>query len=226
MITAQPAARILDRLRDVYGEPARRASEDPVRGLVGTILSQNTSDINSERALQNLTDEFPSWDAVLAAGIEEIEAAIRSGGLARQKAPTILRALSAIVKKSGTIDADFLDDLTDDEAMAFLTGIKGVGQKTAACVLLFDLDRDVIPVDTHVHRVTRRLGLVPASADPIRTQTVLEDQIAPDDRYAAHVLFIQHGRSICHARRPNCDACAVANLCDFASTAQAAEESA
>jgi len=225
MITAQPAARILDRLRDVYGEPARRASDDPIRGLVGTILSQNTSDINSKRALENLTDAFPSWDAVLSAGLDEIEAAIRSGGLARQKAPTIQRALSAIVEHRGSIDATFLDDMADDDAMAFLTGIKGVGQKTAACVLLFDLERDVIPVDTHVHRVTRRIGLVPAATDAVRTQSVLEEQIAPGDRYAAHVLFIQHGRTICHARRPRCDACIVADLCDYASAAQAAEES-
>lgn len=225
MITAQPAARILDRLRDAYGEPARRASEDPIRGLVGTILSQNTSDTNSERALKNLIDEFPTWDAVLSAGIDEIEAAIRSGGLARQKAPTIHRALSAIVKRCGSIDAAFLDDKSDDEAMAFLTGIKGVGQKTAACVLLFDLERDVLPVDTHVHRVTRRIGLVPVATNAVRTQSVLEERIAPGDRYAAHVLFIQHGRTICHARRPKCDACIVAELCDFASAAQAAEES-
>lgn len=217
METTQSADRILDRLKDVHGEPERRASGDPVKGLVGTILSQNTSDTNSSRALDNLLDEFPSWEAVFSADVGEIESAIRPGGLAGQKAPTIQRALSAIHHRQGAIDATFLDDLNDGDAMAFLTGIKGVGQKTAACVLMFDLDRDVLPVDTHVHRVTRRIGLVPSSADPIRTQAILEQLIAPEDRYAAHVLFIRHGRATCRARNPRCEECAVLDLCDYPS---------
>lgn len=217
MRTTDLAAQILDRLKDVHGEPARRISTDPVRGLVGTILSQNTSDSNSERALASLVDEFPDWEDVLAADVDDIEDAIRSGGLAAQKAPTIQRAIAALCNQDGTIDATFLDEMDDAEAMAFLTGIRGIGQKTASCVLLFDFDRDVLPVDTHVHRVSRRIGLVPPKTDATRTQILLEDQVAPDDRFAAHVLFIRHGRTTCKARSPKCSDCTISDLCEYAS---------
>ncbi|MEZ4520889.1 MAG: endonuclease III [Thermomicrobiales bacterium] len=217
MKTSESVALVLDRLKDAHGEPARRSSGDPIRGLVGTILSQNTSDVNSSRALNELTDAFPSWDDVLEADLSDIEDAIRSGGLATQKAPTIKRALSAIKERGPNVDGRFLDDLDDDEAMSFLTGIKGVGQKTAACVLMFDLERDVLPVDTHVHRVTGRIGFVPESATANKTQHLLEEQIAPEDRYAAHILFIRHGRTICRARNPRCDECVVADVCEYAS---------
>lgn len=215
MDSMQLAATILDRLRDDQGEPARSNSGDPVTGLVGTILSQSTSDVNSERALADLQAAFPDWDAVADAPVEEVAAAIRSGGLADQKAPTIQRALRAIRERAGEITPHFLDDLDDHEAMEFLQSIKGVGQKTAACVLLFDLERDVLPVDTHVHRVSRRLGLVPENATANRTQYLLEEIIPPEERYAAHVLFIRHGRRVCTARSPKCPECVLLDLCEY-----------
>jgi endonuclease-3 len=213
MQTAGTIATILDRLRDRYGEPARHASGDPVGGLVETILSQSTSDTNSRRAYQSLRSAFSTWNDVLDADVEEVAEAIRCGGLADQKAPTIQRALGAIKDRDSCFGGDVLDDLDDEAAMAWLQGIRGVGQKTAACVLLFDLERDVLPVDTHVHRLSRRLGLVPDSAPAGRTQLLLEEQIAPEDRYAAHVLFITHGRVTCHARKPNCRTCDLNDLC-------------
>lgn len=213
--SVQLAATILDRLRDDQGEPARQSSGDPVTGLIGTILSQSTTDINSERALADLQAAFPDWDAVADADVSDLADAIRSGGLADQKALTIQRALRAIRERAGSITPHFLDDLDDDEAMEFLTSIKGVGQKTAACVLLFDLERDVLPVDTHVHRVTRRLGLVPDNATANRAQDLLEEIIPPEDRYAAHVLFIRHGRRVCRARAPRCPDCVWLDLCEY-----------
>lgn len=216
METAGPAAVILERLKDVHGEPARRASGDPIDGLVGTILSQNTSNTNSSRAMQSLKEEFPSWCDVLEAPVDDVADAIRSGGLADQKAPTIQRALHAVKQRTATFDRRFLDDDSNESAMDFLTSIKGVGQKTAACVLMFDLEREVLPVDTHVHRVSRRLGLVPANANPNETQHILEDQIAPEDRYAAHVLLIRHGRTTCKARIPKCEVCVLHDVCDYA----------
>lgn len=216
MLTSQSAALILERLRDVQGEPVRRSSADPITGLVGTILSQSTTDVNSERALESLLATFPSWHDVLEAPTSEVADAIRLGGLADQKAPTIQRSLRAIETINPEFDPGFLDDKSDDEAMDFLTAIKGVGQKTAACVLMFDLERDVLPVDTHVHRVSRRLGLVSQKSNPVQTQVELEAQIAPEDRYPAHILLIRHGRTTCKARLPACHDCVVADVCDYA----------
>lgn len=215
MNSVQLAATILDRLRDDQGEPARSSSGDPVTGLIGTILSQSTTDINSERALADLQAAFANWDDVLAADVGDVAAAIRSGGLADQKAPTIQRALQAIRDHVGEITPRYLDDLDDGAAMGFLQSIKGVGKKTAACVLLFDLERDVLPVDTHVHRVSRRLGLVPDNATADRAQDFLEELIPPEERYAAHVLFIRHGRRICQARAPKCPECVLLDICEY-----------
>ncbi len=216
MTTAQPAASILERLRDYYGEPVRRSSGDPISGLVGTILSQSTTDINAERAFDSLRESFNSWETVVNAPLSDVEESIRPGGLAAQKAPTIQRALRAIEAISPDFRPDFLDQWSDDEVMEFLTSVKGIGQKTAACVLMFDLEREVLPVDTHVHRVSRRLGLVPSSADANKTQHALEAQICPEDRYAAHVLMIQHGRTICRSRSPGCTNCPVVDHCEYA----------
>ncbi len=216
METAYPARVILERLKDVHGEPERHATGDPISGLVGTILSQNTTNVNSGRAMESLCASFPDWGDVLDAPTAEVADAIRSGGLADQKAPTIQRALAAIERQSPDFNTGFLDETSNEAAMDFLTGIKGVGQKTAACVLMFDLDREVLPVDTHVHRVSRRLGLVPDNASPTATQAHLEELVAPEDRYPAHVLFIRHGRTTCKARNPQCGDCVLIDICDYA----------
>ena len=220
--TYDRASEILERLRDSLGEPARRSSDDPVRGLVGTILSQNTSDTNSSNALAALFDAFPTWQSVADADPDDLAETIRCGGLANQKAPTIQRALEAIGGYDASLAGSFLDEMSDSDVESFLTSIKGVGRKTAACVMLFDLDRDVLPVDTHVHRVSRRLGLVPDSTSAVQTQTLLEAQIEPEDRYAAHVLLIRHGRQTCHARSPKCVNCVLNDICAFAGDSRVA----
>ena len=217
MTIAAPAVEeIIERLRDAYGEPPRRATGDPISGLVGTILSQSTTDSNSDMAMAALRAEYPSWDLVLEAPQEDVAEAIRPGGLANQKASTIKRALDAIARLSPELDPELFDAMSDEEIMAHLQSIKGVGQKTAACVLMFDLERDVLPVDTHVHRVSRRLGLIPPSTDANAAQHILESIVPPEQRYAAHVLLIRHGRRTCSARNPQCSTCELNDLCAYA----------
>src|SRR5688572_27439265 len=154
------AREINARLLAAYGPPPPRQQLDPLAELIATILSQHTSDINTERAFASLLDRFGDFEAVRAAPVEAIEAAIRGGGLARVKAPRIKRVLDQITSQRGSLSLEFLHDLDLDEARAFLTGLDGVGPKTAACVLLFACGKPAIPVDTHVHRVSRRLGLI------------------------------------------------------------------
>lgn len=204
---------VLRRLVREHGslDPPRR--RPPVDELVRTILSQNTSDVNSDRAFASLKDRFPSWDEAAEAPVSEIRRAIRSGGLAKQKAPRIKAALRAIRDERGRIDLGFLRRRPDARARAFLTGLPGVGPKTAACVLAFSLGRPVLPVDTHVHRVARRLGLIEPRLSADAAHDALEELVRPDDRIPLHVALVRHGRAVCKAQRPRCDDCALSDVC-------------
>lgn len=207
---------ILSRLRERYGKPQRHPSGDPLSGLVSTILSQSTTDQNTERAFQSLRTAFPSWDRLAAADVDEVTDAIRVGGLARQKAPRIQQALRDVHDRGGFYDLSFLNEINNDEATSWLISLHGVGPKTAACVLMFDLGRDVLPVDTHVHRVSCRLGLIDDGVSATAAQAILEEQVAEQDRYDAHVLMIQLGRDVCRARRPRCHECVLQTICPTA----------
>jgi len=198
---------IIARLAPVYGMPVLQPSGDPLAELVLTILSQNTSDTNSGRAFITLMRSFPSWKAIAEAPLEEVVHAIQPGGLARQKAPRIQAALRAVEARSPDFDLGFLRDLPLEEARAWLRALPGVGPKTAACVLLFALGRPALPVDTHVERVAKRLGLVPPSATADRAHDLLEALVDPADYYPFHMLLIKHGRRTCSARRPACERC-------------------
>jgi len=203
---------IQDALAD--GRPVeRKRRRDPLDELVLTILSQSTTDANCFRAWEGLRSRFQSWDEVLGAPADELEDAIRPAGLAGQKAEAIRDALSRLRDERGLLSLDHLEAMADGEALAYLAGFRGVGVKTAACVLCFALGRDVIPVDTHVHRIARRLGLVPPTASATRTHEILNEDVPPGHRYELHLLFIRHGREVCRARAPRCDACALARLC-------------
>ncbi len=204
---------IVSRLSALYGEPVWRPHGDPISELVLTILSQNTSDSNSGRAFMRLRQRFPTWEAVMAAPPEEIEAAIAVGGLARIKAPRIKAALEAVYEKRGSFDLEFLRDLPLDEAKAWLRELNGVGPKTAACVLMFALGRPALPVDTHVHRVAQRLGYVPAKATPEQAHDILESVLAPEEVYSFHIMLIKHGRRLCNAQRPRCGECPLLEGC-------------
>jgi endonuclease-3 len=205
--------RVVDVLRVHHGEPAPRTRIDPLDELVATILSQNTSDRNTERSFASLKARFPTWEVVRTAPVEQVVAAIEHGGLAQIKAPRIQRVLDRIRADRGALDLSFLDAMSVDDGRAYLTALNGVGPKTAACVLLFSLGKPALPVDTHVHRVSKRLGLIGARTTAERAHAELERMVAPDAVYAFHMLLIVHGRRVCHAQRPACDACPLSAEC-------------
>ncbi len=242
---------VLHELAALYGTPRRDTRLDPVSELVLTILSQNTADVNSERAFQALRDAYPAegpvtvhrvtapdgtelppegwggrgldpgsapdWAAIERAPIDELMEVIRPGGLAPQKAPRIQAALRHIREHTDGVGYDlaFLGALEPREARDWLTQVPGIGKKTASIVLLFCFGLPLMPVDTHVDRVSRRIGLVPPKAGPDEQHEIYWHLLAPEDVHAAHVLLIQHGRRTCDARRPACDRCPLAPRCRF-----------
>jgi endonuclease-3 len=198
-----------------YGEPALKAQVDPLSELVLTILSQNTNDTNSGRAFAALRSAFPTWEAVAQAPVGELADVIRVGGLANVKAPRIQSILRQLALERGELDLGFLAELPVEQARAYLTALPGVGPKTAACVLLFSLHMSALPVDTHVHRLALRLELVPAKTSAEKVHVLLEALVSPDLYYPFHLLFIQHGRTLCQAVRPLCDRCPLTAECGY-----------
>lgn len=213
------------RLVEAYGLPTWRPWLDPVSEVVSTILSQNTNDGNRDRAFNRLRAVLPTWEAVRDAPVELIEDAIRPAGLAPQKAPRIKQALQFITEQRGRLELDFLKEWPVEDAKAWLTQINGIGPKTAAIVLLFALGRPAFPVDTHIYRVTRRVGLVDRNLSVEKAHQVLEQLLDPALYYPFHLNVIRHGREVCHARNPKCVVCVVQAWCDyFATTRQADTE--
>ncbi len=202
---------IVRRLSALYGEPVWRPHGDPMTELVLTVLSQNTSDANSGRAFMRLRSRFRDWAALTAAAPAEIEAEIAVGGLARIKAPRIKAALEEVWRRCGSFDLGFLAGMPLAEAKEWLRSLPGVGPKTAACVLMFALGRPALPVDTHVHRVAQRLGLVQAKAGA--AHDILEAMLAPAEVYPFHISLIKHGRRLCRAQRPLCEQCPLLDGC-------------
>ena len=178
-----------------------------------TLLSQHTSDINSGRAFAQLKQRMPTWDQVAASPVSEVADAIRPGGIAGVKARRIKQVLAEVSEREGRLDLERLHSLADAEAFAYLCSFHGVGPKTAACVLVFSMGRPAFPIDTHVHRVTRRLGLIPDSASADAAHRLLEPAVPPELRYEFHVQLIRHGREVCRARHPRCDDCVLLDLC-------------
>jgi len=205
------------RLIEVYGERGQKRS-DPISTLVLTIISQNTNDPLRDRAFERLRERFPTWEQVRDAPEEEIVAAIQGAGLGPQKAHRIKAALERISRERGELDLDFLREMPVEEARHWLISFNGIGPKTAAIVLLFSLDMPAFPVDTHVHRVSKRLGLIPPKASRERAHGILEDLLPPEIYYTFHLNLISHGRGVCQARRPRCELCALRNLCDWYAT--------
>ena len=203
--------RLLRRFGDL--EPPRRT--DPLEELILTVLSQHTSDANADRAFASLRARFPTWDAVLQAHPTAVADAIRSGGLANTKAPRIQAILREVREREGRFDLSRLRSLPDDEVVRYLTSLPGVGPKTAAVVLAFALGRPTIPVDTHVHRVATRLGLVPRSSAE-RAHRALEALVPAQLKVPLHVGLIRLGRETCKAGRPRCEDCPLVDLCPTA----------
>jgi endonuclease-3 len=209
------ARHVHQRLIAFYGEPVWRNPLPPLDELVSTILSQNTNDINRDRAFNLLRGRFPTWEAVRDANTAEVIEAIRPAGLANQKGPRIQEVLRQISAERGKLDISFLADLPLEQAHAWLTHFNGVGPKTAAIVLLFSLGRPAFPVDTHIYRVTGRLGLRPLKLTADQAHPFLEALFPPETYYPAHLNIIRLGREICQARKPNCPACPLTEICDY-----------
>jgi endonuclease III len=206
---------ITQNLEATYGIPRNTDPSDPLDELILTILSQSTTDINSRRAFDSLRESFRDWESVRRARPASIALAIKSGGLANTKSVVIKNMLNQIVERLGKLDLSFLHRAPIDEAREFLISLKGIGPKTAACVLLFSGNRPVFPMDTHILRITRRLGLVPRKSNDQAAHKIMESLVPTNKHYSLHINLIRHGRKICRPRDPHCDQCSLQEQCDF-----------
>jgi endonuclease-3 len=213
-----PAARLIPkvdrRLLRCYGDREWDPQfGDLLDGLIHTILSQNTSDVNSHRAFRELKNRFPTWEEAAGARTEEIEDAIRSGGISRVKAERIKKVLEMVRRDCGEYSLGCLSDMESEQAMQYLLDMPGVGRKTAAVLLLFQMGYPYFPVDTHIFRVGKRLGIIPPKASADRAHDIM-DAIVPDDiKFRLHINLIEHGRQVCKARKPNCPECCLNDIC-------------
>lgn len=212
----QRAWRVFDALAEVLGRPAWPGGDDPVDELIATILSANTNDTNSGRAFEQLKGAFGGdWDAVRTAPLAAIKEAIRPAGMYNQKAPAIVGTLEQIRAERGGYDLSHLAALPAAEALAYLTQLPGVGSKTASIVILFCFNGAAFPVDTHIQRITQRLGLSGRRASPDKIQRIWESLLPAEVFYPLHINLIRHGRRTCQALQPRCDACPLQDLCDY-----------
>lgn len=228
-------------MRQMYGIPKWERVYDPTSELILTILSANSADINAEKAFDALCRRWPppqgtpgsasgyragwggvgieesgaDWAAVADAPLDELIDVIRPGGLAPTKAPRIQAVLRKILEERGDFSLEFLGDMSAEDALAWLTQIPGIGRKTASVVLLFAFGKPLMPVDRHIERVTRRIGLIPPKATVEQAHDYLQVQLRPEQVHEAHVNLITHGRQTCHALRPECLRCAIAPRCRF-----------
>lgn len=208
-------AEIHSRLIGEYGIPSPKPVLPPLDELIKTILSQNTTDMNSHRAFAALKANYENWGELLEAPDEEVIGLIRTGGLAKTKTEYIKKVLAGLEEKKSSIDLSFLKELSDEEALAYLVALPGVGAKTAHCVLTFSLGRDTFPVDTHVLRLSKRWGLIPEKTDMTAAHKLWAEMAPPGQSYPLHMNIIRHGRTVCHARNPECGGCFLADICTY-----------
>jgi endonuclease-3 len=211
----QKALRVEAILDETYGRPAWSRRLEPLDELILTVLSQHTSDVNSGRAFAELKARFSTWAQVEEAPTSLVADAIRSAGLAETKAPRIQEILREVRQREGHHSLSRLEEMPTEEARVYLRSLKGVGPKTAACVLIFSLGRPVMPVDTHVHRVSTRLGLIPTGTTADAAHDLLQGLFPQESIYAVHINLIRHGRQVCHARNPECVGCPLLPECPF-----------
>ncbi|MCX6013931.1 MAG: endonuclease III [Chloroflexi bacterium] len=207
------ASKINNLLVSAYGEKPWYCHHDPVSELVLTILSQHTSDINSIRTFNSLRIKFTNWESVTQAEVSDIEKTIKSAGLSRVKAPRIKLVLQKIIEEKGSLDLSFLNDMRVSEAKEWLERLPGVGKKTASCVLLFSLGKPALPVDTHLHRVAKRLGLIDQEVSADKAHAILESLLSKGKIYQFHMNMVEHGRKVCRAINPLCKECNLSNAC-------------
>lgn len=218
-LTAKALA-VHELLRKEYGPRTWQPTEGPLDTLVSVILSQNTSDTNRDRAFERLRRRFPTWEEVRDAEVAAIAEEIRPAGLSQTKAPRIKEALQTIGREQGRLSLDFLADMELEEARAWLTSLNGVGPKSAAIVLCFAFGRPAFPVDTHVHRVSGRLGLIGPRVSREKAHALLEEMLPPQIYYEFHLNLIAHGRKVCRARQPLCALCVLREQCDYLGAAR------
>ncbi len=215
---AKPVGYIIQKLERAYGVPVNRRaprSTDPLDMLVKIILSQATSDTNSDRTFAALKRRYPTWDAVLRAREATLADTIRSGGLANQKARVIREVLRQIKAERGSLDLRFLHDADVQEAVSFLSAFRGIGPKTVACTLLFACHKNVFPLDTHIFRILRRVGLIPPKSSDARAHEIMNRLVPAGKFYSFHVNLIRHGRKLCRPRDPLCEQCPIVEYCDY-----------
>jgi len=206
---------VIQNLKAVYGVPECERGLDPLDVLIQTILSQSTTNVNSHRAFESLKRRFPDWERARRARATSIEAAIRSGGLARQKSIRIKDLLNEIHARRGSLDLSFLSAAPLGEAVRFLGSLKGVGPKTVACTLLFACDRPVFPIDTHIFRIARRLGWIPQKCSDEHAHGLMTAMIPGGRFYEVHVNLIRHGRKVCRPQNPSCEQCCLVDYCHY-----------
>ena len=216
MLEEKPVGYVVQNLERAYGVPVNKwAGRDVLDMLVSVILSQATSDANSERTYDALKRRFPNWDAALRAREETIADAIRLGGLANQKAAVIKNLLRQIKEREGSLDLSFLHGAPPEEAARYLSQFRGVGPKTVACTLLFACDKEIFPLDTHIFRVLRRVGLIPSKCSDEFAHAVMSRVVPRGKFYSFHVNLIRHGRKLCRPREPVCERCPIVEYCDY-----------
>jgi endonuclease-3 len=207
-------AKVIQLLKQEYGEHNYRDRRDPIDALVETILSQNTTDKNSSMAFASLKKAYPRWESVLEADTRSIKKAIHSGGLPGIKARRIKHVLGEIKRRRGKLTLDFLSEMPADDAAAFLRSIKGIGPKTASVLLIFRFNKPVMPLDTHNLRVAKRLGLIPQKMSSEKAHQLMNNLVPDKEKRSLHINFIIHGRTVCTARNPKHELCVLKNLCD------------
>ncbi len=200
-------------LEEAYGARVRSGLDDPLECLIRTVLSQNTNDVNRDRAYETMRERFPTWEAVMEAPPERLAGAIRVGGIANVKSKRIQRILRQINERHGELDLRFLRDCSPAEAEAILSGFDGVGPKTVKCVQVFALGQPVFPVDTHIFRLSKRMGFVDAKATRERAHEVMGRLVPPEEMYSFHLNLIEHGRRVCKAQQALCPVCVLKKRC-------------
>ncbi len=214
----KPFKYIVQNLENTFGEPRLAPKSDPLAMLINIILSQATNDANSERTFQNLRKRFKTWEKVLAADEREIADAIRLGGLANQKARVIKDLLGQIRASHKRLSLRFVEKMSDEAARDYLQSFRGIGPKTVACTLLFACHKEVFPLDTHIFRVLRRVGILPEKITDTKAHRLLDELAPPGKFYSLHVNLIRLGRKICRPREPFCEQCPLIEYCDYGLT--------
>lgn len=214
----KPFDYIVQNLENTCGKPQLGAKSDALAMLIKIILSQATTDTNSRRTFQNLKRQFKTWEKVLSAKEPEIADAIRLGGLANQKAKVIKELLAQIKEEHGALSLRFVNEMTDEAARDYLLNFRGIGPKTVACTLLFALHKEVFPLDTHIFRVFRRMGILPEKITDAKAHKLLNELVPPGKFYSLHVNLIRLGRKICRPREPLCERCPLIEYCDYGMT--------